>query len=54
MTNEITIQLHQLAGGTTALATLFELLRRIIPTGKTFVVDIDSVKYYITDKRQIS
>ena len=53
MTNEITIQLHQLTGGLTALATLFELLRRIVPTGKTFVVDIDDVDYYITDKRQI-
>lgn len=52
MTNEITIQLHQLAGGTVAIATLFELLRRIIPTGKTFIVNIDSAKYYITDKRQ--
>lgn len=54
MTNEIAIQLHQLAGGLTATATLFELLRRIIPTGKTFVVDIDGTKYYITDKRKIS
>lgn len=53
MTNEITIQLHQLAGGTIATATLFELLRRIIPTGKTFIVNIDSTKYYITDKRKI-
>ena len=52
MTNEITIQLHQLAGGSIAIATLFELLRRIIPTGKTFIVDIDTVKYYITDTRQ--
>ncbi len=54
MTNEITIQLHQLAGGSIATATLFELLRRIIPTGKTFIVNIDSAKYYITDKRKIS
>jgi len=53
MTNEITIQLKQVAGGSIAIATLFELLRRIIPTGKTFVVKIDDVKYYITDKRQI-
>jgi len=53
MTNEITIQLQQLAGGLTALATLFELLRRIVPTGKTFAVVIDEKKYYITDKRQI-
>lgn len=53
MTNEITIQLRQLAGGLIATATLFELLRRIIPTGKTFIVDIDDVKYYITDKREI-
>jgi hypothetical protein len=52
MTNEITIQLHQLAGGALATATLFELLRRIIPTGKTFIVNIDSDKYYITDKRK--
>ena len=52
LTNEITIQLHQLAGGLTATATLFELLRRIIPTGKTFIVNIDATKYYITDKRQ--
>jgi len=52
MTNEIAIQLHQLSGGSIAIATLFELLRRIIPTGKTFVVDIDNVKYYITDVRQ--
>lgn len=51
--NEIVIQLHQLAGGLIATATLFELLRRIVPTGKTFVVDIDEVKYSITDKRQI-
>jgi hypothetical protein len=54
MTNEITIQLRQLAGGLTATATLFELLRRIVPTGKIFVVNIDDVKYYITDKRKIS
>jgi hypothetical protein len=54
MTNEITIQLHQLAGGSIATATLFELLRRIIPTGKTFMVNIDSTKYYITDKRKTS
>lgn len=53
-TNNITIQLSQLAGGTTAIATLFELLRRIIPTGKTFIVNIDSDTYTITDKRQIS
>jgi hypothetical protein len=53
ITNEITIRLHQLTGGSVAVATLFELLRRIIPTGKTFVVDIDNVKYYITDTRQI-
>lgn len=53
MTNEITIQLHQLAGGSTATATLFELLRRIIPTGKTFIVNIDSTQYHITDKRKI-
>ena len=52
MTNEITIQLHQLTGVSIAIATLFELLRRIIPTGKTFVVDIDNIKYYITDTRQ--
>ena len=54
MTNEITIQLHQLVGGSIATATLFELLRRIIPTGKTFFVVIDSVEYNITDKRKIS
>ena len=54
MTNEITIQLKQIAGGSIAIATLFELLRRIIPTGKTFVIKIDDVKYYITDKRRIS
>jgi len=54
MTNEITIQLRQLAGGSIAIATLFELLRRIIPTGKTFIVNIDSTKYYITDARHIS
>jgi hypothetical protein len=52
MANEITIRLHQLAGGSIAVATLFELLRRIIPTGKTFVVDIDGTKYNITDTRQ--
>ena len=53
MTNEITIQLRQLSGGTVAIATLFELLKRVIPTGKTFIVNIDSVKYYLHDKRQI-
>ena len=52
--NGITIQLHQLAGGSTATATLFELLRRIIPTGNTFFVVIDSTTYIITDKRRIS
>jgi hypothetical protein len=52
MTNEIAIQLHQLAGGSIAIATLFELLRRIIPTNKIFVVDIDGTKYYIYDVRQ--
>jgi hypothetical protein len=54
LTNEITIQLRQLAGGSVATATLFELLRRIVPTGKTFIVDIDEEIYNITDKRQIS
>jgi len=54
ITNEITIQLSQLAGGAVATATLFELLRRIIPTGKTIIVDIDSTTYTITDKRKIA
>jgi len=51
---EITIQLNQLTGGAVATATLFELLRRIIPTGKTFIVTIDSETYIITDKRKIA
>ncbi len=51
-TNEITILLRQLSGGTIATATLFELLRRIIPTGKTFIVNIDTTKYYISDRRK--
>ena len=52
-TNEITIQLHQIAGGTLAIATLFEALRRIKPIGKTFTVRIDGTTYTISDSRQV-
>ena len=52
-TNEITIQLHQLSGGALATATLFELLRRIKPTSKTFTVTIDGTLYNISDARKI-
>lgn len=52
-TNEITIQLHQIAGGNLALATLFETLRRVKPTGKTFTVRIDENTYNISDARSI-
>lgn len=52
-TNEITIQLHQIAGGSMALATLFEALRRVKPTGKTFTVKIDGTDYNISDSRQV-
>lgn len=52
-TNEITIQLHQLSGGALATATLFELLRRIKPTGKTFTVTINGTEYNIADARYI-
>lgn len=54
ISGKIVIQLSQLAGGTIATATLFELLRRIVPTEKTFVVAIDGTTYNITDKRKIS
>ena len=53
VTNEVTIWLAQLAGGTEARATLFELLRRVIPTGKVFAVYIDGTKYTLKDKREI-
>lgn len=52
-TDEITIQITQIAGGTVALATLIELLRRIKPLNKTFTLDVSGVEYTITDVRQI-
>jgi hypothetical protein len=46
------ITLHQLAGGSIAIATLFDLLRRVKPVNKTFRVELDSVSYTISDIRQ--
>jgi hypothetical protein len=51
-TDEITITVVQIAGGTVALATLTELLRRIKPLNKTFTLIISGIQYTITDVRQ--
>lgn len=51
--NEITVQLHQLSGGDTAIATVLDLLRRVMPIGKSFTVDIDGVKYILADARSV-
>lgn len=52
-TGEEIIQLHQLSGGTVAIATLIDLMRRIKPTGKFFTLNIDGTLYTITDSRQV-
>lgn len=46
------IKLSQIAGGNIALATLFDLLRRVKPVNKNFRVEIDSTPYTISDIRQ--
>ena len=51
-TDEITIEVTQIAGGTVALATLIELLRRVKPVNKTFTLIVSEVEYTITDVRQ--
>jgi hypothetical protein len=50
--DQISISVTQIAGGTVALAVLFELLRRIKPVNKTFSIDISGTQYTITDMRQ--
>ena len=52
-TDQITINITQISGGTNAVATLFELLRRVKPLNKTFTLNISGVTYTITDMRQI-
>ena len=52
-TDEITINVTQVSGGTVALATLIEVLRRVKPLNKTFTINISGVAYVITDVRQI-
>jgi len=51
-TDTITITVTQIAGGTIALATLFELLRRVKPVNKLFTLIVSEVEYTITDVRQ--
>ena len=51
-TDEITIEVTQIAGDTVALATLIELLRRVKPVNKTFTLFVSEVEYTITDVRQ--
>ena len=50
--DQISISVTQVAGGTVALAVLFELFRRIKPVNKTFSIDISGTEYTITDVRQ--
>ena len=50
--DQISISVTQIAGGTVALAVLFEMLRRIKPVNKTFSIDVSGTKYTITDMRQ--
>lgn len=50
--DEIAITVIQIAGGTVALATLIELLKRVKPVNKTFTLEVSGEKYTITDVRQ--
>jgi hypothetical protein len=50
--NAINVQVTQISGGTVALATLFEVLRRVKPVNKNLSVDVSGVQYTITDVRQ--
>ena len=49
---QITLIMSQVDGGSTAIATTIEVLRRIKPVGKTFNLDIDGTVYKISDVRQ--
>ena len=51
-TETITITMIQIAGGTVAIATLIELLRKVKPVNILFNLDISGVKYPIYDVRQ--
>ena len=51
-TGQTIIQLTQIAGGAVAMATLFDLLRRVKPVGKSFFIIVDGVTYKILDTRQ--
>jgi hypothetical protein len=51
-TNNVTIYVTQIAGGSIAVATLIELLRRVKPINKLFTLHIGTVIYTITDVRQ--
>ena len=51
-TNQLTINLTQIAGGTVAIATIVELLRRIKPVNKLFHLFVSNVEYIIYDTRQ--
>lgn len=51
-TNQLTINLTQIAGGTLAIATVVELLRRIKPLNSLFHLFVSNVEYIIYDVRQ--
>ena len=51
-TDQIGIQVTQIAGGATAVATLIECLRRVKPINKLFSLSVSGTTYTITDVRQ--
>jgi len=53
-TDRIEITITQIAGGSLAIATLIEVLRRIKPVDKLFYLDVSGTTYTITDVRQKS
>ena len=52
--NEITIQVTQIAGGSIAIATLLAVLRRIKPVSTAITIEISGVQYSVKDARAIS
>jgi hypothetical protein len=50
--NTLEIILHQIAGGTIAIATLLAVLRRIKPATLKILVMIDGTPYYVSDARE--
>jgi hypothetical protein len=51
-TDQITINITQITGGTVAIATLIELLRRVKPVNKLFHLFVSGTQYIIYDTRQ--